>query len=170
LVTGFAGEAAGVVLFYLGKGFGFGGAGGVASNAEDGGIELGWLDRGGVVGVPGEGAVAGFAVDVGMLAGFFGFEYVGVAGLTGLMAGKLDWARCYVVESVATIVSVLAEAPGDDEPADAEEGEEGDDEECGKAEEVSCIVEELHFCNAPCCWCRRPGESAAREHGGSVLG
>src|ERR1017187_5041631 len=89
LVTGLAGEAAGVLVGVdLREAFGFGGAGRVAADAEDCGVELGWGDRG-VVGMLRQRAMAGFAVDVGVLAGGLDGQDVGVAGLAGLVAGEV---------------------------------------------------------------------------------
>jgi hypothetical protein len=127
----------------LREAFGFGGAGGMAANAEDCCVEFRGSD-GGVVGVFGQGAVASFAVDVGVFAGGFGGEDIGVAGFAGLMAGKVDGFGGYLGDCGSAVMAILSEGPGHDEVADHEKHREGDDEEKGKSKEMSCIFEAIH--------------------------
>lgn len=168
LMTGFAGEAAGVLAGVdLGEGFGFGGAGGVAADAEDGGVKLGRGD-GRVVGVVGQGAVAGFAVDVGVLAGGFDGENVGVAGFAGLVSGKFDGPGGDLGDGGPAIMAVLSEAPGHDEVTNDEKHYEGDDEEKGKSKEMSCIFEAIHRAISPSAW--EPACAASDDLIDRVLG
>ena len=89
LVAGVAGEASGVIRGGdLGEGLGLGAVGFVATGADDGGVELRRFHGGWVVGMFGLGAVAGFAGDNDVPTLFFLIDYVGVTGLTGVMAGE----------------------------------------------------------------------------------
>lgn len=129
LVAGFAGNAAGMLLgIDLREGFGFGGARRVAADAEDRGIELGRRDRG-IVGVLGQGPVAGFAVDVDVLAGLLGVEDIRVTGLARLVAGIVDRLGCDLGYGSATIVAVLSEGLGHNKVADYKEHRKGGDEQ-----------------------------------------
>jgi len=150
LMAGFAGEAAGVLIgVHLREALGFGGAGGVTADAEDGGVELRWGD-GGIVGVFRQRAVAGFAVDVGVLARGLDGEDVGVTGFTGLVAGEVDRTGGYLADGGAAVVAVLSEGFGHDEVANDEKHRESDDEQSGKSEEMACVFEEaIHRAKCP---------------------
>ena len=92
LVAGLAGQSTGVLVrVNLGKVFGFGGTGRMAAHAEDRSVQFGWQNRG-VVGVLGQGTVAGFAVYVCVLTALLHLQNVGVAGLTGVVAGEVNRA------------------------------------------------------------------------------
>src|ERR1017187_8851171 len=115
LVTGLAGEAAGVLVGVdLREAFGFGSAGRMAADAEDGGVELGWGD-GGVVGVFRKRTVVGFAVDVGVLAGFLGVQDVRMAGLAGLVAGEMDGTSGNLTDCGSAVMAGFAKGLGHDE-------------------------------------------------------
>ena len=137
LVAGFAGNAAGVLVGVdLREVFGFGGAGSVALDAEDGGVQLGRGDRR-IVGVVGQRTVAGFAIDVGVLAGLLGVEDVRVAGLAALVAGEVDGLGCDLGYGCAAIVAILSERLGDDEVANHEKHHKGDDEQESESEKMT---------------------------------
>ncbi len=149
-MAGFAGNAAGVGGgINLRKVFGFGGAGGVAAGAEDCCIKFGRDDVGGIGGVFGERTVAGFAVDAGVFAFGLGVLDVGVAIDAGLVAGEGDWVRGDLSDGRGSIMAVLAEGFRNYVVAHDEKNKEGDDEESGKAEEMSCIFEEIHEAVSP---------------------
>src|ERR1017187_5873747 len=149
LVAGLAGEAAGVLVGVdLREALGFGSAGRMAADAEDGGVELGRGD-GGVVGVFRKRTVAGFAVDVGVLAGFFGVQDVRMAGLAGLVAGEMDGTSGNLTDCGSTVMAVFAKGLGHDEVPDNKEHEEGSDEQERKSEQMSCIFEKAHRINFP---------------------
>lgn len=143
MMAGFAGNAAGMLLgVYLREALGFGGARRMTTDAEDCGVEL-WgserrrsVDRHCIY-VLLQRTVAGFAVDGHVLAGGFGGENVGVAGLAGLVTGEVDRAGGHLADSGAAIVAVLSEALGHDKVTNDEEGREGDDEEKSKSEKMS---------------------------------
>ena len=133
----------------LREGFGFGGAGGVAAGAENGGIQLGWHHAGGISCVLGKRTMAGFAVDTGVLAFGLGVLNIGVAVQAGLVTGESDRARGHFVDGGGAVVSVLTEALGNHEAADQEKDQEGHHEESGKTEKMSCILEEVHAALSP---------------------
>ena len=89
-------------------------------------------------------AMAGFAVDVGVLAGGLDGQDVGVAGLAGLVAGEVDGVGGDFADGGSAVVAVLPEALGHDEVANDKKHHKGDDEEEGKSEEMSCIFEAFH--------------------------
>src|ERR1019366_2333214 len=93
LVAGVAGEGAGVLVGVdLREALGFGSAGRMAADAEDGGVEL-WRGDGWVVCVLRQGAVAGFTVHAGVLAGFFGVEEIIKVDIRVVSATNCDLAR-----------------------------------------------------------------------------
>jgi hypothetical protein len=149
LVAGFAGDAGGMLFGVdLRESLGLGRAGRVTANAEDGGIEFGW-GNGGIVGVLGERSMAGFAVDVCVLAGLLGIQDVGMAGLAGLMSGEVDWAGGDLGDGGAAIVAILAETLGHDEMPDYEKHEEEEYEQKCEPEKMSCIFQKLHWSEIP---------------------
>ena len=106
----------------LGEGFGLGAIGLVAARTDHGGVEFGGLHGGGIVGVLGLGSVAGFTGDDDMLALLFLIDHVGMAGLADIVAGEGCWPGRDLRDGGAAIVSVLAKTVGDDEGAQADEG------------------------------------------------
>jgi hypothetical protein len=150
VVTGFAGQAVGVRgWIYLREGFWLGGAGGMAAGAEYGGIEFRRDDAGGIGGMFGEWPVAGFAIDASMFAFALGVLNIGVAIDAGLVACEGDGMGGYFADGRGAVVAILAEGLRNDEAPHDEENEEGDYEESGKAEEMSCIFEEIHEAVSP---------------------
>ena len=149
LVAGLAGEAAGVLVGVdLREALGFGSAGRMAADAEDGGVEL-WRGDGWVVCVLRQGAVAGFTVHAGVLAGFFGVEDVRMAGLAGLVAGEMDGTSGNLTDCGSAVMAVFAKGLGHDEVPDNKEHEEGNDEQERKPKQMSCIFEKAHRVNFP---------------------
>ena len=106
----------------LGEGFGLGAVGLVAAGADDGGVELRRRHGGGVVGMPGLGSMTGFARNDYVAALFFLLDHVGMTGLAGCVAGEGDGAGSGLGDGSAAIVSILTKAFGDDEGAQADEG------------------------------------------------
>jgi len=123
---------------------GFGGVLLVAAGAEDGGVELGGGYGGGIIGMGGQGAMAGLAVHMRVLAVLLLFEDVGMAGLAGLMASESDRPGGDIGDGFATIVPILSEALRNQEPADDEEEHHTRDEYPGQAKEMSGIFEDVH--------------------------
>ena len=143
-MTGLAGDAVGMFGgIHLRKVFGPGGTGCMAAHAEHGGIGLARID-GWIVGVFCERAVAGLAVHVGVFAGAFCLGNIAVAGFAGLMAGEMDGMSGDFGDGRAAVVSILAEAAGNDEAADEKKSESADSEQTSKAEEMPGISELAH--------------------------
>jgi hypothetical protein len=143
-VTGVAGDALGVVCGDdLGEGFGLGAVGLVTASTDDGGVELRGLDRCGIVGMFGLGAVAGFTGDDDVAALLFLVNNVGVAGLADLVTGVGDGAGGDLGNGVTAVVSVLAKAVGDDGGAKKDEGDQGDRHDSGEPDEVFNVLEQF---------------------------
>src|SRR6266702_6291176 len=144
LVAGLASEATGMLVrIDLLEAFGLGRAGRMAANTEIGRVEFGGHDRG-IVGVLCQGAVTGFAIDVGVLAGLLHLQDVRVASLAGLVAGKMDRACGNLADGGSAVVAVLAEAFRHDEVPDRQEDREGHDKQKRKPQQMPCILEQLH--------------------------
>jgi hypothetical protein len=110
-------------------------------SAEVGDIgELGDVG-GGVAGMLGEGTVAGFAGDVGVLTGGAGFGLVIVAQNALVLAGVGDGALTDFHQRGGAVVPVLAEGLGDDYGTYDEEDTERGDQDNRRADEVSGIRE-----------------------------
>jgi len=75
--------------------------------------------------------MAGLAIHVSMLAFTLCIENVSVAGLAGFMAGKFDRTCRNLGNRISTIVTVLAEAFGDNvAPNDKKDNESENEESC----------------------------------------
>jgi len=143
LVAGVAGEPSRVIGgCHLGESLGFGAVGFVASGANHGGVEFRRLDRGGIVGVPGQSSVAGFAGNDQVAAQLFLIDDVGVAGFADFVSGVGDGAARDLSDGVTAIVSVLAEAVGDNGGAEDEEGHQCDHHDSGEPDEVFDVLEQ----------------------------
>ena len=143
LMTGVAGHPAGVLGGdHLWKTAGLGGVLFMAAPAEIGDIRAFRDVGGGIVGVLGEGPVAGLAGDVRMLAGFAGVSLVVVAHDAGILAGIGDGPLPYGGERARAVVAVLAEVLGDHRAADRQEKAESGQEDDGRANEMSRVVKQ----------------------------
>jgi len=111
----------------------------VTADTERGGVELGGLERTGVVGVAGQRPVAGFTVDPGVLAVLFCVENIGATGFTGLVTGKGGRSVGNFSEGIAAVVPVLSEAVRDHEAASDEKQDQADGENRRQAEQVAGI-------------------------------
>ena len=135
LVTGVAGRAAGVLGGDdLGEPLGLGGVLFVAAAAEVGDVGKFGDDGAGVVGVGGKGTVAGFAGDVGVLAGGASLGFVIMAQDAGVLSGVGDGALADGVQGAGAVVAVLTEVFRDDGAADGQEEAESGEENEGRAE------------------------------------
>ncbi len=145
LVAGLARKAAGVLIrFHLREGLRSGRAGRMTADAEGCGIELGRMDRAWVAGMIGEGTMAGFAIDVGMLACLLDLEDVGMTGFACLMTREVDGTSGNLSNGGATVVTVFAEALRHNEMTDHQKDREADDEQKSKPEKMSRIPEVTH--------------------------
>ena len=151
LVAGVAGNASGVICGCdLRKGFGLGAVGFVAAGADDGGVELGRFDGGGIVGMPGLSSVAGFAGNDDVLALLLLFHDVGVAGLAHVVAGMGDGAGRGFGDGGAAIMSVLAEAARDNRATQKKECHQSDGHNGGEADEVFDVLKQGVFLRPSC--------------------
>ena len=91
-----------------------------------------------------QGTVTSFAVDVGVLAGFFHVKDVRMAGLAGLVTGEMDRTGGDLGDRSSAVVSVLAKALRHNEVPDHQEHCKRHYEQEREPEEVSCIFEEVH--------------------------
>ena len=144
LVAGFAGDASGVLLGVdLREVFRLGRAGRMAADAEDSGVEFGRGDRR-IVGVLGQRSVAGFAVDVRVLAVLLRVQNVRVAGFARIVAREVDGTGGHLRDRVPAVVPIFPKALRDNKVPDYEKYDEKEYEQKTEPEKMSCIFEKLH--------------------------
>ena len=102
-------------------------------------------------------AVAGLAVDAGVLAGFLHFKDIGVAGFAGFVSGVNDGECGDFGNGVGSIVTVLTEAFGDEPGSEAEEEGYTHQEDRGDTDEVFRVFEAIHGTGN--CTCRTMNEA-----------
>ncbi len=121
-MAGLAGQS-GIVLVgdNLREVFGPGAVYRVATDAENGGIQFGRLDRAGIFGVSCERSVAGFAVDADMFSLILHSDDIGMASLAGFVTGKSNWPRRDLREGGAAIETILSKTTWDDSRAQDDE-------------------------------------------------
>jgi len=111
LMAGVAGDPSGMIRRgYLRKALRFGAVGLVAAGTHDGCVQFLGLHGSRVVGVLGQGPVAGLASDNHMLAKFFLIHDVGMAALAGVVPGKRNRPGRDLTDCRASIVAVLPKA------------------------------------------------------------
>ena len=144
-MAGFAGKAVGVVdRDNLREVSGLGRIRLVAADAEDRGIKPGRGQGSGIIRVPGQRPMAGFAIHVSVLATLFLVEDIGMAGFTGLMAGEIEWPGGDFGQRIAAIVSVLSETAGHHKASDNQKQDYARDEQSCQSEQMSRIFEGIH--------------------------
>jgi hypothetical protein len=79
-----------------------------------------------------------------VFAGGLGGNNIAVTHFACLMAGKLDRPSREILERVATVMPILAEAFGHNDGAQGKDGSGTDDEEGCKSEQMSCVLEDSH--------------------------
>ena len=102
---------------HLRKCLGLGGVRFVAADAEGGCVQLGRLNRAGILDVVGQRSVASFTVDVSVPPVLLFLEDIGVAGFASLVAGKMGCPGSNFSDSFAAVVAVLSETARDQEAA-----------------------------------------------------
>ena len=122
----------------------------MTTDAEHGGVQLCWLDRGRIVGVLRKRPMARLAGNSLMHALAFHFEDVGMAALADLMAGIRNRPRCDLLDRIAAVVSVLPKTARDENAAQHQEQNAPHQEDQCQTEEVTCIFEGFHS------WIRTP--------------
>lgn len=127
---------------HLGEELGFGAIGLVTARAEDCGIELGGLDRGGVVGVLGLRAMASFAGDMRMAAGFFLVHHIDVAGLAGFVTCVRDGTGRDFFERRPAKVAVLPEGLRNDRRTKQQERHYSDQHYRGEPKKMFRVPEQ----------------------------
>lgn len=117
-------------------------------------IKLRGLNRG-IVRVLRKRTMAGFAIDVGVLAGLLHLEDVRMAGFAGIVAGEVDGTGSNFSNGGSTVVAVLPEALRHHEVPDHKKQRESDYEQECEPEKMSCIFEKAHRINFPSMLIRR---------------
>ena len=113
--AGFAGFATGVLgRHYLREALWLGQVFLVTAGAQHFGVRQHGCHRARIVGVCGQGTMAAFAVDAGVLAHLLHVQHVGMALLAGLMARVVDGFCRQLGQRVTAVVSVLPEALGNE--------------------------------------------------------
>lgn len=130
----------------------------MTADTQDRRVQLGGHDRG-VVGMFRQRTVAGFAIDVRVLADLLHFQNVCVTGLAGIVAGVVDRARGDLSDGGPAVVTIFSEALRDNEVPDHKKHHEGDYEQKSEPEKMSCIFEKLHGARFPSSDDRGPDES-----------
>jgi len=149
-MTGVAELAAGVFLgVHLWETLRFGDVFGMAANAKVRDVGFLWSHAGRIVGMLGQRAVAGLAVDVGMDTFRFRISNIRVTALAGLVTGEGDGTRGNLREGVTPIVAVAPETFGNESTAKGEEQDEADEENGSHAKEVRDIFERNHRFSGP---------------------
>jgi len=85
--------------------------------------------------------MAGFAIYVSVLALALRREHIRVARFAGLVARELDRMGCDLIESIATIVPVLAETLRHHVASYDKKDDEGEHEKSSKPKKMPCILE-----------------------------
>lgn len=127
----------------LGKIFGLGAVGLVATGAEDDRVELGRLDGCGIIRVPGLRAVTSFARNHDMPAQFLLIDDVGMAGFADFVSSVGDGARGSLSDGVRAVMSVLSKTVGHDGGAQEDEGDQSDHHDGGQTDQVFRIFEQI---------------------------
>jgi len=91
-----------------------------------------------------QGTMAGFAVDIGVLARRLHCQNICVTGLTGFVSGKVDGTGSNLRNSGSAVVAIFSEALGYDKVPDHKEDSESNDEQKSEPEKMSCIFEKVH--------------------------
>jgi hypothetical protein len=92
----------------------------------------------------GERSMAGFAMDVGMLACLLDLENVGMTGFARLMTREVDGTGGNLSNGGSTVVTVFAEALRNNEVTDDQKDYEANDEQKSKPEKMSRVPEVTH--------------------------
>ena len=116
----------------------------VAARADDGRIRKLGLRGRGIIGMPALCAVAGFARNVGVPVELLLADDVGVARFAGLVTGEGRGAGGDLSDGVAAVMTVLAEAFGNDRAAQDNEQQQRQQHHGGEADEMFDVLE--HFC------------------------
>ena len=141
-----AGYASGVICGCdLGEGLRLGAVGFVAAGADDGGVELGRLDGGGIVSMLALGSVAGFAWNDDVLALLLLLHNVGVTGLAHFVTGMGNGTRRGFGDGGPAIMSVLPEAARDDRATQKKECHQSDGHNGSEADEVFDVLKQVVF-------------------------
>jgi hypothetical protein len=145
-MAGIAGESAGVICGrYLRESFWFCAVGFVTAGTDHDGIQLRRCDGRGIVGVFGLGSMAGFAGNDDVLALPFLINDVGMAGLTGIVAGEGYRPGCDLGDRSAAIVAVLPKTARDDGSAQDDERNQCDRHDDDEPDEVLCVLEQVRI-------------------------
>lgn len=102
------------------------------------------MDRAWVAGMIGERSMAGFAMDIGMLACLLYLENVGMTGFARLMTCEVDGTGGNLSNGGSTVVAIFAEALRNNKATDHQKEYEANDEQKSKPEKMSCILEVAH--------------------------
>ena len=143
LVTGVAGQSRGVIgRGHLGESFWLGAIGFVAASANDSGIELWRLYRGGIIRVFGLRAVTVLAWNDGVFPKLFLIDDFGVAGLAYLVSRMGNGAGREFSDGVSAVMTVLAKRARNDRGAQQDEPDQREDHHGGEPDEMFGVFEQ----------------------------
>ena len=145
-MAGVAGDATRVIgRHYLGKSLRLGAVGFVTTGTYDGGVQFGRSNGRRIVSVFRLGSVAGFARNDDVLALLFLIDDVGVAGLTGIVAGEGNRPARDLGDRSTAIVAVLPKAAWDDGSTQDDERDQRNGHDDDEPDEVLCVLEHVRF-------------------------
>lgn len=127
----------------LRKALRFSAVGFVTTGTHDCCVELRWFHRGGIIGVPALGTVAGLARNNHMPALLLLIDDVGMTCLTRLVARKDNRPSSDLRDRCAPIVSVLAKTPRDDRSPQHDEGNHAYDHHGSEADEMFYVLKQF---------------------------
>jgi len=117
----------------------------MAADAEHRRVEFGRRYRSRIVRVFRQRPVAGLAIHMRVLAGFFLVEDLTMAALAGRVAGEIDWPRADFRHGIAAIMPVFAKTLRNQKSPYDQEQENARDKNPGHSEKMSCIFELTHM-------------------------
>jgi hypothetical protein len=112
----------------------------MTTHAQDRRVGSLWDQRGRIVGMASERAVAGLARNMGVFARFLQVEHLLMANRTGIVAGKHHGTAGDLGDRIAAIVPVPTKAAGHDHAADHKEQNNANDEKQGHSSQVLGIL------------------------------
>lgn len=116
----------------------------MATDAENGGIELWRQDRTRILGMFCQRTVAGFAVHACMFSLVLHANNIRVAGLAGLVSGKPDWLGGNFHDGISAIVAIFAKALRYQGCPQEDKGDDRDREDHGDTQQMLDILERVH--------------------------
>ena len=117
---------------------------GMTANAKVYDVGLSRRETSGIVGMFGEGPVAGLAIDLGVDTVSFGVGYIGVTALAGLVTGVGERTRSDLRQGFTPVVPVPAKAFREESAAQDNKENQAGKENRGHAKQMRDVFERNH--------------------------